>query len=118
MRGNGIVLEQKLASSLAKDLNLLEWIKNGQQGLPGLIQAVRKEGFPVVWSSDPMHGNTFSSTNDYKTRNFDHIMEELKHAFAIHRSEGSYRQFKKQNLIATLLRNWVIFTAKGSKKLS
>ena len=61
-----------------------------QQGLPGLIQAVRREGFPVVWSSDPMHGNTFSSTNDYKTRNFDHIMEELKHAFAIHRSEGSY----------------------------
>jgi 3-deoxy-7-phosphoheptulonate synthase len=37
-----------------------------------------------------MHGNTFSSTNDYKTRNFDHIMEELKHAFAIHRAEGSY----------------------------
>lgn len=61
-----------------------------QQGLPGLIKAVRREGFPVVWSSDPMHGNTFSSTNDYKTRNFDHIMEELKHAFAIHRSEGSY----------------------------
>lgn len=61
-----------------------------QEGLPGLIQAVRGEGFPVVWSSDPMHGNTFSSTNDYKTRNFDHIMEELKHAFAIHRSEGSY----------------------------
>ena len=61
-----------------------------QKELPGLIQAVRKEGFPVVWSSDPMHGNTFSSTNDYKTRNFDHIMEELKHSFAIHRAEGSY----------------------------
>ena len=37
-----------------------------------------------------MHGNTFSSANDYKTRNFDHIMEELKHSFAIHRAEGSY----------------------------
>ena len=61
-----------------------------QKELPGLIQAVRREGFPVVWSSDPMHGNTFSSANDYKTRNFDHIMEELKHSFAIHRAEGSY----------------------------
>jgi len=61
-----------------------------QEELPSLIQAVRKEGFPVVWSSDPMHGNTFSSSNDYKTRNFDHIMDEVKHAFAIHRAEGSY----------------------------
>ncbi len=58
--------------------------------LPKLIQAVRREGFPVVWSSDPMHGNTFSSSNNYKTRNFDHILDEIKSAFAIHRSEGSY----------------------------
>lgn len=58
--------------------------------LPGLIQAVRREGFPVVWSSDPMHGNTFSTRNDFKTRNFDHILDEIRSAFAIHRSEGSY----------------------------
>ena len=61
-----------------------------KEQLPGLIQAVRREGFPVVWSSDPMHGNTFSSSNDYKTRNFDHIIDEIRSAFAIHRSEGSY----------------------------
>ena len=70
--------------------HLTFWKKSSSKELPGLIQAVRREGFPVVWSSDPMHGNTFSSANDYKTRNFDHIMEELKHSFAIHRAEGSY----------------------------
>lgn len=37
-----------------------------------------------------MHGNTFSSSNNYKTRNFDHILQEIKSAFAIHRAEGSY----------------------------
>ena len=37
-----------------------------------------------------MHGNTFSSSNDYKTRNFDHILGEIKSAFDIHRAEGSY----------------------------
>lgn len=61
-----------------------------EEELPKLIQAVRREGFPVVWSSDPMHGNTFSSSNNYKTRNFDHILDEIRSAFAIHRSEGSY----------------------------
>jgi len=61
-----------------------------EKELPSLIQAVRRAGLPVVWSSDPMHGNTFSSSNDYKTRNFDHILSEIKSAFAIHRAEGSY----------------------------
>ena len=37
-----------------------------------------------------MHGNTFSASNNYKTRNFEHILEEMKSAFAIHRAEGSY----------------------------
>lgn len=58
--------------------------------LPGLIRAVRREGFPVVWSSDPMHGNTFATSSDIKTRNFDDILDELKSAFSIHRAEGSY----------------------------
>jgi 3-deoxy-7-phosphoheptulonate synthase len=58
--------------------------------LPPLIRAIRKEGFPVVWSSDPMHGNTFSTEDAVKTRNFDHILEEIKSSFAIHRAEGSY----------------------------
>lgn len=61
-----------------------------EKELPGLIRAVRREGFPVVWSSDPMHGNTFKTDSEVKTRNFDHILEEIRSAFAIHRAEGSY----------------------------
>lgn len=61
-----------------------------EKELPKLIQAVRREGFPVVWSSDPMHGNTFSTNGGVKTRNFDAILKEVRSAFAIHRAEGSY----------------------------
>lgn len=61
-----------------------------EKELPKLIKAVRREGFPVVWSSDPMHGNTFSTDGGIKTRNFDDIISEVRSAFSIHRSEGSY----------------------------
>ncbi|MBD59057.1 MAG: 3-deoxy-7-phosphoheptulonate synthase class II [Citromicrobium sp.] len=58
--------------------------------LPGLIRAVRREGHPVVWSSDPMHGNVVKSDSGYKTRPFDRIKSELASVFAVHRAEGSY----------------------------
>jgi len=58
--------------------------------LPRLIQAVQKNGRNVVWSSDPMHGNTVKSDSGYKTRQFDDILRELKQFFVVHRSEGSY----------------------------
>ncbi|MFT7554067.1 MAG: 3-deoxy-7-phosphoheptulonate synthase, partial [Planctomycetota bacterium] len=58
--------------------------------LPGLIQSVQREGRNVVWSSDPMHGNTVTSNSGYKTRQFDMIMRELKQFFAVHHAEGSY----------------------------
>ncbi|GAB5350013.1 class II 3-deoxy-7-phosphoheptulonate synthase [Alteriqipengyuania sp. 357] len=58
--------------------------------LPGLIRAVRREGHPVVWSSDPMHGNVVKSESGYKTRPFDRIKAELADVFAVHRAEGSY----------------------------
>ena len=58
--------------------------------LPGLIQAVQREGRKVVWSSDPMHGNTVKASNGYKTRQFDDIMRELRQFFAVHKSEGSF----------------------------
>ncbi|HRE20132.1 MAG TPA: 3-deoxy-7-phosphoheptulonate synthase class II [Rhabdaerophilum sp.] len=57
--------------------------------LPGLIRAVQKEGRKVVWSCDPMHGNTISLAG-YKTRPFDRIMGEVKNFFAIHEAEGTY----------------------------
>ncbi|HEX3413890.1 MAG TPA: 3-deoxy-7-phosphoheptulonate synthase class II [Stellaceae bacterium] len=58
--------------------------------LPCLIRAVRREGREVVWCCDPMHGNTVTSSNGYKTRSFDRILDELHGAFAIHAAEGSY----------------------------
>ncbi|MFU8813500.1 MAG: class II 3-deoxy-7-phosphoheptulonate synthase [Balneolaceae bacterium] len=58
--------------------------------LPPFIRKVKKEGHPVVWSCDPMHGNTFSTEEKIKTRRFDDILQEIKSTFAIHRAEGSY----------------------------
>ena len=58
--------------------------------LPKLLRAVKSEGKMVLWSSDPMHGNTFKTTNNYKTRAFDKILKEVKSFFEIHKSEGTY----------------------------
>ncbi|PYE89982.1 class II 3-deoxy-7-phosphoheptulonate synthase [Phyllobacterium leguminum] len=57
--------------------------------LPKLIRAIQREGRKVVWSCDPMHGNTITA-NGYKTRPFDRILKEVETFFAVHRSEGSY----------------------------
>ena len=57
--------------------------------LPGLIRAVEREGRKVVWSTDPMHGNTITAAG-YKTRPFDRIMSEIRTFFAIHRAEGTF----------------------------
>jgi 3-deoxy-7-phosphoheptulonate synthase len=58
--------------------------------LPSLIREVAKEGKNVVWSCDPMHGNTITSSNGYKTRPFDNILSEVKQFFEIHSAEGTY----------------------------
>jgi len=58
--------------------------------LPALIRAVKAEGRHVVWSSDPMHGNTIESSSGYKTREFDAILRELRQFFAVHEAEGSF----------------------------
>jgi 3-deoxy-7-phosphoheptulonate synthase len=58
--------------------------------LPQLIRAVKREGRAVVWSCDPMHGNTITSTSGYKTRPFDRILSEVKSFFQVHAAEGSY----------------------------
>jgi 3-deoxy-7-phosphoheptulonate synthase len=57
--------------------------------LPKLIRAVEKEGRKVVWSCDPMHGNTITAAG-YKTRPFDRILSEVQSFFDIHRSEGTH----------------------------
>ncbi|TDO99062.1 3-deoxy-D-arabinoheptulosonate-7-phosphate synthase [Marinomonas balearica] len=60
------------------------------EGMPKLIQAVQKEGKNVVWSSDPMHGNTCKASSGYKTRRVDDILREVQQFFEVHQSEGSY----------------------------
>lgn len=58
--------------------------------LPALVRRVQAEGRQVVWSSDPMHGNTVKAENGLKTREFAAIHQELRHFFAIHQAEGTY----------------------------
>jgi len=57
--------------------------------LPALIRAVQREGRKVVWSCDPMHGNTITASG-YKTRPFDKVVQEIRSFFDVHRAEGSY----------------------------
>jgi 3-deoxy-7-phosphoheptulonate synthase len=57
--------------------------------LPPLIESVQRTGRTVVWCSDPMHGNTETTSNGYKTRRFDNILSELEQAFDIHEKMGS-----------------------------
>src|SRR5258708_15588287 len=58
--------------------------------LPPLVRAVTRERREVVWSCDPMHGNTIASGSGYKTRPFDRILSEVRSFFAIHQAEGTY----------------------------
>lgn len=63
---------------------------NVETYLPKLIRAVEGEGKKVVWSCDPMHGNTIKSDSGYKTRPFDRILREVQEFFDVHRAEGTY----------------------------
>ena len=58
--------------------------------LPPLVRAIRREGASVVWSCDPMHGNTVKLQSGFKTRPFDRILEEVRGFFAVHRAEGTH----------------------------
>jgi len=58
--------------------------------LAPLIRTIKSEGREVVWICDPMHGNTVSSANGYKTRHFDRILAEVSGFFAVHKAEGTH----------------------------
>jgi len=58
--------------------------------LPPLLRAVSRAGRTPVWCCDPMHGNTVTSSNGYKTRDFERILQELRRFFAAHAEAGTY----------------------------
>jgi 3-deoxy-7-phosphoheptulonate synthase len=58
--------------------------------LPALVRSLREAQREVVWCCDPMHGNTVSSANGYKTRDFTAIVTEVRDFFAVHAAEGSH----------------------------
>ncbi|PTU73495.1 class II 3-deoxy-7-phosphoheptulonate synthase [Pseudomonas mangrovi] len=58
--------------------------------LPRLIQAVESEGWRVLWSSDPMHGNTIKASSGYKTRDFAQVLSEVRDFFQVHKAEGTH----------------------------
>ena len=58
--------------------------------LPKLIRCIKKEGLKVIWSCDPMHGNTIKAVTGFKTRPFESVLKEVKNVFEIHQSEGTY----------------------------
>lgn len=109
LRGVGNPIGVKIGASVTKDeilgicdmlnphnesgrLNLI--IRMGaeriKEKLPCLLKAVLPEGRKILWSIDPMHGNTIKASNGYKTRAFDDILSEVKSFFEIHHAENSY----------------------------
>lgn len=61
-----------------------------QKHLPALVRKVAQEGRSVVWSCDPMHGNTLTSASGFKTRPFDRILSEVRQFFEVHLAEGTH----------------------------
>ena len=61
-----------------------------EASLPALIRAVTREGRKVLWSCDPMHGNTIKAANGYKTRPFERVVSEIRSFFDVHRGEGTH----------------------------
>jgi 3-deoxy-7-phosphoheptulonate synthase len=61
-----------------------------ETSLPPLVRAVQREGRKVLWSCDPMHGNTIKAANGYKTRPFERVVGEIKSFFGVMKGEGAY----------------------------
>lgn len=109
LRGVGNPLGLKCGPSLEPDdlIRLLDTLNPGNQPgritlitrfghdkveahLPRLIRAVKREGHNVLWSCDPMHGNTIKAAGGLKTRPFDRILTEVTGFFGVHRSENTH----------------------------
>lgn len=64
-------------------------MKNVEKVLPPLLREMKREGFNIVWSCDPMHANTYTASSGHKTRNFNDILSEITCFFETHWSEGT-----------------------------
>jgi 3-deoxy-7-phosphoheptulonate synthase len=64
-------------------------LKNVEKVLPPLLREMKREGFNIVWSCDPMHANTYTADTGHKTRNFNDILAEITCFFETHWSEGT-----------------------------
>ncbi len=64
-------------------------IKKIEKVLPPLLREMKREGFNIVWSCDPMHANTYTASSGHKTRNFNDILSEITCFFEINWSEGT-----------------------------
>ncbi|MBI1263017.1 MAG: 3-deoxy-7-phosphoheptulonate synthase class II [Rhizobiales bacterium] len=64
--------------------------ENVEKHLPALIRVIEREGRKVVWSCDPMHGNTIKASSGYKTRPVDRVLAEVQSFMAVHRAEGTH----------------------------
>ncbi|WP_034239279.1 class II 3-deoxy-7-phosphoheptulonate synthase, partial [Saccharomonospora iraqiensis] len=73
-------------------LTLISRMGNGKvrEVLPAIVEKVEASGHKVIWQCDPMHGNTHESSNGYKTRHFDRVVDEVQGFFEVHRQLGSY----------------------------
>jgi 3-deoxy-7-phosphoheptulonate synthase len=64
--------------------------QNIREKLPKLVERVTDSGAQVLWVTDPMHGNTVTSPNGYKTRNFDDVIDEVRGFFEVHNALGTF----------------------------
>ncbi len=64
--------------------------ENIETHLPRLIEVAQKANLKVIWCSDPMHGNTESTSNGYKTRRFENIRKEVEMSIKTHKVNGSH----------------------------
>ncbi len=62
---------------------------NIREKLPAVVEKVTASGAQVLWVTDPMHGNTVTSPNGYKTRNFDDVIDEVRGFFEVHHALGT-----------------------------
>ncbi|AWI83538.1 3-deoxy-7-phosphoheptulonate synthase class II [Alloyangia pacifica] len=86
-----VLIEKLNPENEAGRLTLIARFGAGKVGdhLPRLIKTVKEMGAKVLWTCDPMHGNTVKSASGYKTRPFESVLSEVREFFAVHRDEGT-----------------------------